>query len=250
MNNFEIPADILAQIKKNKAEKDKNLAGIIETKFELVNWLGQKLNFKSYLEISTYNTGSFFHKVKPQIFEVKECFNYLNEQLLLNPPNKNTLNNDHDFELIEYELGFQKLKQKGLKFDVVFVDSYHTLSQTIKDINVALELVSEKGIIVVHDCNPPKIEYVGNEYREHKWCGQTYEGFIKFRVLNPQIESYVVDIDLGCGIILPNRKPTNPLILSDEMTIDDLCLWENFDKNRKYLLNLINLKEFERLLLE
>lgn len=245
-----IPQEILDQIAKNQLEKSRFELELVDRKFELVNWLGKVFKYRSYLEISTYNSGHFFNKVKDEIFTVKHCFNYENVIVKANVPDKNTKNNDHNFEIIDFEFGLKELNSKGFKYDVILVDSFHTFKQANLDIEAALSLVSKNGIIVIHDCNPKHNNLIGNEYRDGPWCGQTYESFIHFRANNSSLYTCVLDFDQGCGIIIPHLKIENHFELPENKNLEQVCEWKYFSSNRKSLLNLMNFEDFKAEIIE
>lgn len=113
-----------------------------------------------------------------------------------------------------------------------------------RDISVAINLVSDNGIIVIHDCSPEHFSLTG-QYSMGGWCGQTYEAFIDFNINHPNIDTCVVDIDYGCGIIRKDKFRKKPYKLPDNMELKDVAEWEYFNSKRKELLNLIDVENFK-----
>lgn len=216
----------------------------MDKKSELINWFGSKYNYSSYLEISTYSTGNYFNEVNKNIFKVRECLNYYPMEDSLMIIKNNTIRADHKFKLSNYQSRLLEIKEKNNLFDVILVDSFHTYDQSSKDIKTALELVSANGVIIVHDCNPPEEEITGNLWVAGSWAGQTYESFIHFRKEYSHLESCVVDIDFGCGIIRCNHPPFNALNLREETDVADITKWDYFSEHRHELLNIITIEEF------
>ena len=210
----------------------------ITEKTDIINYLGKKFNYSSFLEISSTTTGYAFDKIDNDIFTTKEILLYI-------PPKTNLcrLSKRHDVAKIpiNYDNGIKNLANR--KFDIVFVDPWHSFEQSKIDIDNAMKFVNDNGIIVVHDCNPLEFIHTGS-YKNSIWCGQTYEAFIDFKVNNPTIESYVVNTDYGCGIIKKNSNNTNIYELPNNLTTKDVTKWNYFNQHRKTLLNLITVEEF------
>ena len=121
-------------------------------------------------------------------------------------------------------------------FDLIFVDGLHRAPQVIKDVHNAMRHLKPGGVIVCHDCNPPTEESASIVSKGTTWCGDVWEGWLELR-RQLDAEMYVVDTDLGCGVIRPDRKGNKlnrPLPKG----------WNDFAKNRSTLLNLITVEQF------
>jgi hypothetical protein len=209
----------------------------INNKEDIINYLGHKYNLKNYFEISSIINGFIYDKVDNSFF-TKELFLY-------NPPtNLINLRYDTNIEPIDYDVGIEKYKNN--KYDIIFIDSYHTFEQSVQDIEFAYSLLNDNGFIIIHDCAPTNINLIGN-YKSNAWCGQTYSAFIHFRMKTPYIKSNVVNIDFGCGIISKNSLNNDVFILDNSLTLKDVSDWHYFTNNKKKLLNLISVKEFKKL---
>ena len=117
-----------------------------------------------------------------------------------------------------------------------------THEQAKKDIQFSLKHLSEKGTIIVHDCNP-QTEWHQRELSEfnrgEEWNGTTWKAFIYYRCTNSNLSMYTIDTDCGCGVIMPGEQ--------NKYEIENLntCLtWNYFEKNKTELLNLITVKNF------
>ena len=115
------------------------------------------------------------------------------------------------------------------RFDVVFVDGLHHREQVVRDVLNSIRYLSDGGAIVVHDCNPPTERSGGRAMCPGVWCGDVWKGWIDLRRILKR-EAFVVDTDLGCGVILEG-DPTPPLDPFDPS-------WEAFDQNRTEWLRL------------
>ena len=209
----------------------------INNKEDIINYLGYKYNLKNYFEISSIINGFIYDKVDNSFF-TKELFLY-------NPPtNLINLRYDTNIEPIDYDVGIEKYKNN--KYDIIFIDSYHTFEQSVQDIEFAYSLLNDNGFIIIHDCAPTNINLIGN-YKSNAWCGQTYSAFIHFRMNTPYIKSNVVNVDFGCGIISKNNLNNDVFKLDNSLTLKDVSDWHYFTNNKKKLLNLISVKEFKKL---
>lgn len=61
---------------------------------------------------------------------------------------------------------FFRLYYSDIRFDVVFVDGFHEYGQCMKDIEGSLKLLSDSGVILLHDTNP-LTEINGKKYKEY-----------------------------------------------------------------------------------
>jgi len=217
----------------------------INSKVDIINWLGEQYGYTSYLQISTYTTGGFYDKISSNLYSVKECLNYFPDNGLFNDVNEASVTKDHFVKMKTYECALETVKKKHQAFDVIFVDSFHTFDQTNKDLLVALSLLKDNGVIIVHDCYPKQKKFIGNTWQTGTWLGQTYESFINFRVQYPAFETAVVNIDYGCGIIRPSRDAFNPIQLPQLENTDRFADWSYFSKHAHELLNLISVKQFK-----
>jgi hypothetical protein len=70
------------------------------------------------------------------------------------------------------EAGF--LEERGI--DVALIDGLHTYEQVVRDVENTLRYLREDGVIVLHDCNPPRrsvafpaTSYADFRARNHWW---------------------------------------------------------------------------------
>jgi Methyltransferase domain len=186
-------------------------------RWDVINTLIQKYNYKSYLEIGTQH-GNCFREVK---CEHKVCVD----------PSK-------DFDQLTHTMTSDNyFKQYSDKFDIIFVDALHTEEQTIKDINNSLVILNDNGTVVAHDCLPDGEGATGVHA-----CGTSYMAPIWFRTTITNVTVQVVDTDAGCGIF---RKGTNPLYTKE--CYDTAKQFKYFNENKKELVNVISVEEFNTL---
>jgi O-methyltransferase len=204
-------------------------------RISIINDLITKYDFKSYLEIGVRNTS--------------ECFDLINCETKdsVDPGFENPINN------VKYKLTsdnfFKELNNGSLdkdlnyKWDIIFIDGLHLSYQVEQDITNSLNHLSENGIIVVHDCNPPTLHHAREDYSNHDtpamglWNGTVWKSFYKLRCTNPNLDMCVIDCDWGVGIIKKGSQTLCDLK-------NEYYEFSIFDKNRELSLNLIHFENF------
>lgn len=127
-----------------------------------------------------------------------------------------------------------KLKQ----YDVVFIDGDHKAELVYYEIQKALELVSPKGVIVIHDCNPATEAMQTDEYQGGLWNGTVWKAIARLRAEGKHALR-VVDSDYGVGILVP-RGEFDP---GNTVPIDEANPWkglsyEVLEAGRSWMLGL------------
>lgn len=186
---------------------------------DLLNYLIQKNNFQSYLEIGI---------CLPEI-----NFNNINVKYKIgvDPAPLGIANflgtSDEFFEFIP----------KETKFDLIFVDGLHHEEQVLIDIENSLKHLNENGIIVCHDCLPENEIMQLREPLSNDWTGDVWKAIAKLRKYSTNLDIKVVDTDFGCAII---KRGTNvPFDYKEEKLTFGFYM-----ENRNKLLNVISIDEF------
>jgi hypothetical protein len=219
-------------------------------RWDIINAFIEKHNYKSYLEIGYYK-GWSFDQIKCEdktAVDPNPCKTRRDEAVVygtvLGPiydrETDELISEGHIYKLTSDDF-FSVLDDT--KWDIIFIDGLHEASQVEKDIKNALKHLSPKGTIVLHDCNPPKFEHTTTGI-DGCWTGDTYKAFVKFRLQYPEYESFTVDTDWGCGIIITPPRPGNYIDLATEY-INERIEWDHFTKWREDLLDLISVEEFK-----
>jgi len=197
-------------------------------RYEVLNALIKKYDFKTYLEIGIQNGINYNHidcKDKTGVDPAP----MVNDRTVIDTTSDN----------------FFKINTKS--FDLIFIDGLHHSDQVLKDINNSMKCLNKGGIIVLHDCNPQDYEHQVIPLEASKsstWNGDCWKAFVQYRCLS-KYEMYTVDIDHGMGIINTRKKATKSISingLTDELTYDNLTI------NRQNWLNLKSVEEFKELL--
>ena len=136
---------------------------------------------------------------------------------------------------------FFRVFGKKIQRDLIFIDGLHTAEQVKKDFENALKILSPNGFIVLHDCNPEKEEHtiVPRPTERGHWNGDVYKFAADLQTYSG-IKGYTVDIDNGCAVV----KKSGAQIVKEW---DSKISWEDFDRRRKFLLNLISWEQFTQM---
>jgi len=235
-------------------------------RWDIINALIEKNNYKSYLEIGYYK-GWSFDQVKcenktavdpnpcktpgqestPINCTIMEHPRSGGQSEVLTPINMIVKSTSDDF--FKQADSWMGVDGAG-GWDIIFIDGLHEAEQVYRDIQNSLKHLSPGGTVVLHDCNPPKYEHTTTGI-DGCWTGDTYKAVIKF------IDNYetkyllrVVDTDWGVGIIQKGDWGWMDVMQPHSHGFErpkGMSDWEFFDKNRKGLIHLIEPIEFYRL---
>lgn len=191
----------------------------------LINYFIEKFNLSSYLEIGVAKGGTFGSVSCAQKESVDPADNFYSDA---KPTHKMT---SDEF--------FESIKGSGKKWDIIFIDGLHESQQVNRDIENSIRHLSEKGFIILHDCNPLRYEYqVVPDPRPRRgtpWNGDVWRSVVKFRNENKDYGCSVIDYDEGLGIISSRLPVTN---IEAPETLD----YKSLELNRHTLLGLVDKK--------
>ena len=185
---------------------------------EIINSLIKKNGYKKYLEIGV-ESGQNIRNI--------ECD-------LKHGVDPNVTAYDAQFHLKSDE--FFDIIRNDMKYDIIFIDGMHTEEQVLRDVDNAIKHLTKKGVIVLHDSNPPEESFADPTPRAINWCGTVYKAVWKLR-RRSNLTVHTVDCDFGCAII----QVTPPTYV---LKIKEFSNWTEFDTNRKTYLGLITEEEF------
>lgn len=164
-------------------------------RIRLINYLAAQRNAKSYLEICAHDKQNTFAHIQCSY----KKSNYPASSDLFFITNRD-------------------------KFDIIFIDGFHSEEQVLKDIHHSFQCLADGGIIILHDCMPPDAwhqrdaeKYVSGE----NWNGTVWKAALR-TFNNSGYKCTLLDTDWGCGIIdtaqaqLP-RQRVLPLNLQYEL---------------------------------
>ncbi len=219
-------------------------------RIEIIQKIINTLNAETYMEIGTAS-GKCFNMINSRIkIGVDPKVPSAGISCNLNDKCKYYQMLSDDFfdnynNYIENEFG------KVLKIDVAFIDGFHEYGQCLKDIGNCLAVLSEKGVIVLHDCNPTDERmatplYTIEESRrwEGAWTGDVWKVIAYLRSCRSDLHVFVLGDDCGCGIITRLLSAEN--MLSYSVSEIKSLSYQDLNGNRNEILNLKDERYFQR----
>ena len=227
-------------------------------KYDIINGLARTFGYRRYLEICTPTTGHKFQFLDVTQLDVRHrlmyaCPDDFSDGAVID------FRDPADNSLALIRGIIEGRREDAIRYDIVFVDPYHTYRSSMLDLRAAMCLLRPNGILVVHDCNPNDPDTVQPIFQEGEWCGVTYQAFLDF-VLAARWPGYcTVDTDYGCGIIFNtdadvppawrNAGPPDRLLLEwAAVRDDDHRRFAFFEAHRAELLNLVSEDAFQAVL--
>ena len=192
-------------------------------RWDLINYLVEKYNYKDYLEIGTRDLKNFEK---------------------INIPNKTGVDPDpvKNHERLYKITSDDFFKQNKNYYHLIFIDGLHEKKQVEKDILNSLNCLNENGIIVCHDMNPPeKINQIVPQQTTY-WNGNCWKAFANLRRDRSDLIMYVVNTDWGLGLIQKGEQKTIDYPKNIEWDFE-----KHLEKDRKNILNLISIEEFKKI---
>jgi hypothetical protein len=190
------------------------------TRTDIINNFIQKFGYKSYLEIGTQNPNGNFNQI-----EIKNKYSV--------EPFPPTGLNANDYSFVGTSDKYFDFISPDTKFDIIFIDGLHHYQQVLKDIENALNHLSENGTIVCHDCLPTTEKMQERDDHGGEWTGDVWKAIAKLRIETIDLDIKVVDTDYGCGII---RRGTNIPYVTNE----NYKTYTFFNSNKQELMNVIS----------
>ena len=185
-------------------------------RWEIIQYLINVNNYKSYLELGTDN-GSCFEQIN---IKKKVCVDINNK-----------------YKGLSYHMSCDEFfVQNKDTFDIIFIDANHEDEYVWRDIQNALQILNWNGVIVCHDCNPQKEEHTF--WNDKTYNGTVYKSIARLRLTNPYLYINTVDADYGVGLIVK----TNNIQQLPKFSCNSFI---EFSNNRKEILNLISEEQFK-----
>jgi hypothetical protein len=217
-------------------------------KYEIALMLARRYGYASYLEICTPITGGTFSMVDKEQFSLRARLMYRRT-----PDFSDGEPIEFSTEAESSEELFGELMKSGKKFDLVFVDPWHTYASSLRDIVFGLQLIKDDGIVLIHDCSPPNPLCAEEEVHPGEWSGVTFAAYLDVVLFTESIHYITVDCDYGCGIISKDRRLAHlsaslpdAALASRWRTLELAQKYPFFDENRARLLRLISTDLFCR----
>jgi hypothetical protein len=214
-------------------------------RIEVIQSIIDKKKTCSYLEIGVSDGFNFFRIKARKKFAVDPYFRFSKTRrrlwMIKNPYNLGT----KYFEVTSDDF-FSRIDRK-LKFDLIFIDGLHTYEQSLKDVFNSLAHLNERGLIIIHDCNPPHEaaanpveagldeETSGISGRPGEWCGDVWKTICYLRSVRKDLKVFVLNCDYGLGMVLKGNPESHLNLKEDE--INEMS-YEDLSARRPHLLNL------------
>ena len=188
-------------------------------RWDLIEYLIKKNNYKNYLEIGC-DKNQLFSKVN------------INNKIGVDPVSGgNVRKTSDDF-----------FKENKSSFDIVFIDGLHTYEQVKKDILNSVNCLLDEGIILVHDCMPDSLGKQAVPRYKMQWNGDVWKAIVDLRQ-QENLEIYTCEIDQGIGVI---SKKKNTSILKLDKPINKIKFKDYFNNYKEYM-RVISLEEFKKI---
>ena len=208
-------------------------------RYDIINLLIKKHNYKSYLEIGVRNPKECLDKINCELKHgVDPGVESKYEWSIYSKINPSELITNFNVTSDEF---FEK---NTMKYDIIFIDGLHLDYQVEMDIINSLKFLNEGGSIILHDCNPPDIHHAREIFSDLStpaggaWCGTVWKSIVYCRENIPNIEISVVDTDYGVGIL--RRVDNNQKFVNDNKYFS----YSIFEQDKKKYLNLMTIPEF------
>jgi len=208
-------------------------------RWELLNRLAEHVRATRYVEIGVQG-GECFRNVRVPIWKVGV------------DPDRSSAATHHEtsdgyYARLDALVSSGETSRAAESVDLVFVDGLHHAEQVSRDVANALRYLRHPGAVVLHDVNPPTEEAAAVPMRSGAiWCGDVWRAWLDLRATLLDHDLFVVDTDLGCGVILPLLPGAGrraPFVVPEERRT-----WSDFARDRAEWLRLVSVEEFLRIL--
>ena len=183
------------------------------SRFDIINKIIKKKEFKSYLEIGCQSDINFSKII-------------VNKKVGVDPQSGGThrMTSDAFFE------------QNNSNFDLIFIDGLHLYEQVLRDIDNSLKILNDNGVILIHDCLPSKIWHQTIPQTHSSWNGDVWKSIVKSRT-REDIDTYTIKADQGLGLIL---KRKNKDILNHEIQNFKRLTFKEYYTNHNKFMRIID----------
>jgi hypothetical protein len=190
---------------------------------DIINYLIERYNYNSYLEIGVQFPHSNYDKI------------VIKNKTGIEPFAITDLLNKGIVELTS-DMFFKSLED-NVKYDIIFIDGLHTREQSLADILNSLKHLSDNGTILVHDCLPTAEYQTSIEDNGKEWTGDVWKSIVDIKAKDG-LDVSTIDTDWGIGCIRLNADNIgfeNPIDLT----------WENYELLKHELLNIKSIDQWK-----
>ena len=148
-------------------------------RWEIINLLIRELNMSKYLEIVVYKLENFSKII---------C----EKKIGIDPKSSG-----HNIMQLTSDKFFKNNKEK---FDLVFIDGLHQFNQVKRDIFNSLNILNNRGLLLIHDCLPDRCRSQMVPRSHEKWNGDVWKVIVDFRTHNSLFVGTII-ADEGIALI-------------------------------------------------
>ena len=191
-------------------------------RWDLIQYIIDKYDFKSYLEIGCDKDQSFSRiKIKNKVG--------------VDPVSGGTVRATSD----------DFFKKNNDNFDIIFIDGLHHYKQVSIDIENSLKILKNDGFILVHDCLPKSLaQQAVPRYRGY-WNGDVWKSIVKLRTWD-SLDIVTCQIDFGVSII--QKKPNKSLLKLVNIVDFEKLRFKDYYYNHKIYMNIKSYTETLKLI--
>jgi hypothetical protein len=216
-------------------------------KAHLINHLAEVHGYRHYLELCTATSSGRYAEIERSKLTCS--------RLMYRCPDGYDDGMAIDYRSVDSSIGpcLETIRREGRSFDIALIDSWHQFETSWRDLIEAFGLIRDDGMLVVHDCLPPRVEIAGPHYITGEWCGVSYQAYVDFISERNDLAVYTVDTDYGCGVIRKLAEPSGETSTQADAELlgdwrsrrdDPIEAFAFFQSNKQVLLNLISVEEF------
>ena len=185
-------------------------------RWDLIQHIIDKYNFKDYLEIGCDKNQSF-SKIK------------IDNKIGVDPIEGGTIRSTSN----------QFFDQNKNNFDIIFIDGLHHYSQVLKDINNSLKILNRNGFILVHDCLPRSLAQQAVPRYRASWNGDVWKAIVELRTKS-NLNIFTSQIDFGVTVI---QISENKRLLKLNVNDFSKLKFKDYYYNHKEFMNIFDYKE-------
>ena len=185
-------------------------------RWDLIQHIIDKYNFKDYLEIGCDKNQSF-SKIKTD------------NKIGVDPIEGGTIRSTSD----------QFFDQNKNKFDIIFIDGLHHYSQVLKDINNSLKILNKNGFILVHDCLPRSLAQQAVPRYRASWNGDVWKAIVELRTKS-NLNIFTSQIDFGVAVI---QISENKKLLKLDINDFSKLKFKDYYDDYKEFMNIFDYEE-------
>ena len=190
------------------------------SRIDLIQYIIENKNYKTYLEIGCHNN-EVFDKISIEKIGVDP----------VSGGNYRGLSDDF-------------FKENKINFDCIFIDGLHEYDQVKRDIVNSIKVLNKNGMIILHDCLPPSINHQRVPRTRYSWNGDVWKAIVEARTWD-HVNTYTVLADQGLGVI---KQEQNTEKLDLKNTSFKNLKFKFFYENYNKIMRTISYEDFLKII--